>query len=56
MSVSVTVSIADDRIGMLSGMSAGEESAGVRLARKDVGFERLEEDVVERQSEGICVR
>ena len=30
---------------------AGEEGLGVRLARQNRGFERLQEHVVERQSE-----
>jgi len=31
---------------------AGEEGASVGLAGQDRGFERLQEDVVERQAEG----
>ena len=51
MSASVTVSIADDRIGMLSGISRVRKvrvSAWLGSTRR---FERLQKDVVERQSE-----
>ena len=51
MSASVTVSIAEDTSGMLSGISRVSWVAGVGLAWQDRGFERLQEDVVERQSE-----
>ena len=51
MSASVTVSIAEDSSGMLSGISRVSWVLRVGLARQDGGFERLQEDVVERQSE-----
>ena len=56
MSASVTVSIADDRIGMLSGISRVRKvrvSAWLGSTRR---FERLQKDVVERQSEAGCQR
>ena len=36
--------------------AAGEPGAGVGLARQDRGFERLQQDVVERQSRAGCRR
>ena len=51
MSVSVTVSIAEDRIGMLSGISRVRKVRVSAWLGSTDDFERLQEDVVERQSE-----
>ena len=51
MSASVTVSIAEDRIGMLSGISRVRKVAVSAWLGRTVEFERLQQDVVERQSE-----
>ena len=50
MSASVTVSIAEDRIGMLSGMSRVRKVRVSAWLGRTLRFERLQQDVVERQS------
>ena len=51
MSASVTVSIADDRTGMLSGISRVRKVRVSAWLGSTDRFERLQQDVVERQSE-----
>ena len=51
MSASVTVSIAEDRIGMLSGISRVSWVLVSAWLGSTLGFERLQQDVVERQAE-----
>ena len=51
MSASVTVSIADERIGMLSGISRVRQVRVSAWLGSTLEFHRLQKHVVERQSE-----
>ena len=51
MSASVTVSTAEDRIGMSSAIPRVTARRGVGLARHDIAFGRNQQDIVESKAE-----